>query len=508
MNEHGSNLRPLMIYGAILASAVLLGVVLSGEFTYQSMGVIALIFGLLLSPLILRHHTVILLVAWNSFTGLHFLPGQPPLWLLCGGLSLGLVLIERSFFREREFVSVPTVTQSLLVFGAIVLATMVMRGGLGVQWLGSGEMAGGRKYLYVLGGIVAYFALSLKRIPAQQASLYIALFWLGGLLAGVGPLSSWLGPPFDQLQYFFHPTEGVAISATGFRVKALAYVGMGIVAWLLSVYGFGGVFHQRHLWRPLLLLSGLGLGLLSGFRTQLVLFAVILGGMFVLEGWHRTRWLWGWLITGMVALAVLIPLTPRLPAPIQRTLSFLPLPVDAAVRFEAQGTMDWRYELYGVLMQDVPTYFWLGKGLAISSRDMEWAETISRFHGKPWDYAYLTGEHHNGFLSVIISFGVWGLLAFLVFIALGLRVLVQNFRYGEPGLRAANAVLLLFYAGWVLLFFTHFGTLYWTFRDFAGALAMGVALNGGMARAPETEESPARELAAGARRTTFGPYSR
>jgi len=508
MNEHSSALRPVMIYGAILASAVLIGLTLTAEMDYKSLGFLAIIFALLASPLLLRYHLLLLFGFWQSGTGLNFLPGMPPMWLVCGAFSLVLVCLERSFFRDREFVNVPAATRALLAFGVVVVITMLARGGIGIQWLGSGELAGGRKYLFILGAIVAYFALSLKGIPAERANLFVGLYFLGGVLAFIGPLAGWLGPPFERLQYFFHPAEGIITGEGTFRVKGLAPVGMGLVGWLLSRYGFGGVFHQGQIWRTGLLFLGLALGLLSGYRTQMVLYAVTLSGLFWLEGWHRTRWLWGWLILAMVMLAVIVPLTPHLPTPIQRTLAFLPLPVDPVVRYDAQGTMDWRYELFASLANDVPRYFWRGKGMAISARDMEWAETLTRFGGHSWDYAYITGEHHNGFFSVIIAFGIWGLVAFVAFIAIGWRVLLQNYRFGEPRLRSVNAFLLLYYSGWVVLFFSFFGTLYWSFRDFAGILALGVALNGGLARAPEPAEAETRELPARTMRPRFHAHLR
>lgn len=490
MNDSTSALRPVMIYAAILATAVLLGVSLASGLDYHSLGFLMAVLGLLASPLLLRYHMLLLFGLWQSNTGLHFLPGMPPMWLVCSFVSLALIGAERAFYRDREFLNVPAATRTLLAFGLVVLVTMVVRGGIGIQWMGSGELAGGRKYLYIMGAIAAYFALSVRPIPPERASFFVSLFFLGGLLAFIGPLAVWLGPPFDMLQYLFHPAEGILTGEGTFRVKGLAPVGMGIVAWLLSRYGFGGVFHQGQWWRAVLLLLGLGLGLMSGFRTQMVLYAVTLTGLFFMEGWHRTRWLWGWLIVGMVILAVAVPLTPRLPTPIQRTLAFLPLPVDPVVRYDAQGTMDWRYELFAAFASDVPTYFWMGKGLAISARDMEWAETLTRFGGRSWDYAYITGEHHNGFFSVILSFGIWGLLTFLGFIGVGVRILWQNYRYGEARLQSVNAFLFLYYCGWVVLFFTFFGTLYWTFRDFTGILALGVALNGGMARAPDASLPP------------------
>jgi hypothetical protein len=487
MKQDSSALRPLLIYGAILASAVLLGITLTSRFDYQSLAFLAGIFGLLVSPLLLRWHLFIMFGIWNSAMGLYFLPGQPPLWLLWALVSLTLVWIERSFFRDREFVNVTLLTRALGLFAAVVIVTMIARGGIGIRWIGSGELAGGRKYLYILGAMLGYFAMSLKPVPAERANLFIGLYFLGGLVAFIGPLSVWLGPPFDRLQYVFHPSEGVLASDGMFRVKGLSTVGMGIVGWLLSRYGFGGVFHQRRLWRPLLLVGGMGIGLLSGYRTLLVMFAVTLGGLFFLEGWHRTRWLWAWIMAGLVCLAVAVPITPHLPPPIQRAIAFLPLPVDPSVRFDAEGTIEWRYGLYDALADDVPRYFWLGKGMTINTLDMDWAETLSRFGGKQWDYSYITGEHHNGFFSVIIAFGVWGLLAFAGFIGVGFWVLLQNYRFGEERLRSVNGFLLLNYIGWVLLFFSYWGTLYWSMRDFAGILGLAVALNGGMALAPDRD---------------------
>ena len=506
MNEENSALRPVLIYGAILASAVMLGIALAGRFDYQAMGTIALIVGLLVSPLILRWHLMLLYLVWNSSSGLHFLPGMPPLWLVCAGLSLSLVLIERSFFRDREFLTVPLLTRWLLVLTVVVLITMLARGGLAIQWVGAGEMAGGRKYLYILGAVAGYFAFSLKPVPPEQASLLIGLYFLGGLAGFIGPLAVWLGPPFDLLQYVFHPNEGVLVSQGGFRVKGLSTVGMAIVGWLLARYGFGGVFHQPQIWRSLLLVLGLGIGLLSGFRTLLVQFAVILVGMFFMEGWHRTRWLWAWIMALMVGVAIMVPLTPHLPTPIQRTLAALPLPVDPAVRYDAEGTMEWRYGLFDSLRSELPKYIWLGKGMAISARDMDWAETLSRFSGNSWDYSLITGEHHNGFFSVTIAFGVWGLLAFLLFIGTGLWVLWQNYRYGEERLKTTNAVLLLNYFAWIVLFFSYFGTLYWSLRDFTGILGVSVALNAGMATAPQPEE-PAGTPFRQAQSAGFFPFS-
>jgi len=41
-----------------------------------------------------------------------------------------------------------------------------------------GEVAGGKRYFYLLLAIIGYFALTAQRIPRERANLYVALFFL------------------------------------------------------------------------------------------------------------------------------------------------------------------------------------------------------------------------------------------------------------------------------------------------------------------------------------------
>lgn len=481
------------VYGVSLLLATYIGYTLAVAQGFQSAVVITGVMALLVAPLMLRGHQAVLLFCWNSTMGLHLLPGRLPAWLVVGAITLVILFLQRGLNRSMEFNRTPVISTPIFVFTAVVVVTMFARGGLGVQWVGSGELAGGRKYLYILAAVAGYFAISLQRIPPEKAVSYSSLYFLGGITGFVGPLGVFLGGPFEYLMMFFSPVEGIMLYDDSFRVKGMSFVGNAIFGVMLVRYGFGGIFHSRHLWRPLVLVLGMAIGLISGYRNLLVLYGGTLTLMFILEGWHRSKWVIAWMLGSALAFGGLYTAAPHLPTPVQRALVVIPLmPVQSAVRMDASGTIEWRQGLWEALLQDVPKYLMLGKGLAISARDMDWAETMARFGGKSWDYAYITGEHHNGFLSVILSFGLWGLLAFLWLIGAGLWMLWRNWRYGRRDLVNINAVLLSIYICWILLFFSYWGTLYWLLRDFTGLLGLSVALNYGVAGphgAPPVEET-------------------
>lgn len=479
-----------MVLAAVLGSALAFGAEL------DTIVLVASLAAVLLSPMVLRWHRAMLFVSWNSTLGAFFLLGQSPLWISLAAMSMAFSFCEWAMLREKRFLPVPAITWPLVAFAVVVVVTMFWTGGLGIQWMGSGALSGGRKYVYVLAACLGFFSLTAVAVPVEKAPLYYGLFFLGGLTGFIGPLAAWLGGPIASLQYIFSPIEGVAASDGMFRVKGFSYTGGAIFAWLLARYGLDGVFHTGRIWRVGLMGVGVLLGLLSGYRVTMVTFAVTLGILFVLEKHYRTPRIIGWAFVCLLSLGLLIPMVRYLPTPVQRSLTFLPVQVDPAVRFDAESTVQWREGLWEALLEDVPQYFWVGKGLAVSTVDMEWAETIGRFGGDQWYLSYLTGEHHNGFLSVMISFGLWGILTFFWLIGAGLWVLARNYRYGNDGLRKVNAFILASYLATMLVFFTVSGTLYWMMKDIVGLMALGVALNGGMAAPPSKEDDLPQEQTA------------
>jgi hypothetical protein len=94
----------------------------------------------------------------------------------------------------------------------------------------------------------------------------------------------------------------------------------------------------------------------------------------------------------------------------------------------------------------------------------------------------LAGDYHSGPLSVILPFGIWGVIAFVWFLFAATRVLHANYRYGDPSLRMINTFLLAIFVARVILFFLIVGALNSDMLVFCGWLGLSVSLNGGVCR--------------------------
>jgi len=126
-----------------------------------------------------------------------------------------------------------------------------------------------------------------------------------------------------------------------------------------------------------------------------------------------------------------------------------------------------------------PQYLLHGKGFGFDPSDLYLAsESQRRFQSEFVAGTIVVGDYHNGPLSILIPFGIYGMIAFLWILIAGLRVLHRNYRSGSPDYRNVNALILAAFAARALFFFVGFGGLYADMAFFAGLLGMSVALNG------------------------------
>ena len=315
--------------------ATVLGLIVAAGSGYDSLAFLLVVGGLLLSPLILKGHQAMLFLCWNATLDLNFISSGLPMWVVLSLFSLALSILGLATRRYERLLSISVFTWPVAVFAGVVVVTMMATGGPGLQSMGSGAISGGGKYAWVLGACLGYFAMTVVPVPPEKARFYYGLFFLGGLTGFVGPLALWVGGPVSYLQYLFSPWNGVMIYGGTFRIQGMMFVGQAIVGWMLARYGFTGVFHSGRPGRIVLLLGGMALGCLSGMRHMLGFYLMTTMIVFFLEGLHRTQKLWGWLFGGAAGLGLLVLLTPYLPTPVQRSMAFLPLPIDATVRADS-----------------------------------------------------------------------------------------------------------------------------------------------------------------------------
>ena len=198
-------LRSLIIYAVCVVLAIWLGYLLAGPLSYSSLAIYGFLAAVLTFPLLLRWHYPLLLLSWNMTAFVFFLPGHPSLCLTMIALSLGLSVFQRTLSKKSQFIHVPQLVLPLLCLVVVAVITAKLTG-LGLRTFGS-DVYGGKKYVYLLGAILGYFALSARRIPPGRKNLYIALFFLGGISAFIGDLLLFLPHSLYFIYWFFQPNE-------------------------------------------------------------------------------------------------------------------------------------------------------------------------------------------------------------------------------------------------------------------------------------------------------------
>ena len=484
-------LRTIVVFAICLPVAIFLGYIIAGPFDYTFVGVVGTVVLILIAPLLLRYHFALMVLGWNCTMIVFFLPGTPGVWLPLMAVSLTLSVVRRTIDSRYRFISVPSMTWPLLALAVVVLVTAEMTGGIGLRSFG-GAVYGGKRYIFLLGGILGYFALTAQRIPREQAGLYIALFLLGGVTAVIGDTLYFQSRALEFIYWFFPPTMSLlgggsdTIGGGATRFMGIGIACQWIAYFMMAKLGIRGIFTPHRPWRFALFALLAVMSLLGGFRSFLITFILVFCIQFYLEGAHRTRLLpvllGGLLLVGIVSL----PFSQRFPLSIQRSLAFLPVQIDASVRAEAENSLEWRIKIWQAVLPQVPQYLLLGKGLAMTHEELDYSleqqSGSMRAASSDQEGLALSGDYHSGPLSVIIPFGIWGTVIFLWLLGAAGRVIYRNWRYGDPELRIINTFLLALFVAKVLVFFFIFGGFAGDVQMFAGYVGLSISLNGGVAK--------------------------
>ena len=475
--------RSQLIYGLCLPLAVLVGYCLADPMESGSLAVVLLVIAVLSVPILMHWHYPLLILSWNAALNPFFLPGRPYLWMILAVISLFFSLVDRSVDPARRFVRVPSLTFSLLFILAVVLITGAFRGGYGLRTFGSARI-GGRGYFYITAAVIGYFALSSRRIPPHRAGLYAGLFFLPALTYLVPNLAFLAGPKLNFLFYLVPPEFADEQAAGDYsvagdvitRIWGLSPTAFSLFIWLLARYGIRGLVVFSKPWRLLLFLLSVAGCMLSGFRSVLLLFMLVFGVQFCLEKLYRT-WLLP-ILAGitLVAALIILPNAEKLPPVVQRTLSFLPIKVGFEARSSADSSLEWRLQMWSLLLPEIPKYLLCGKGYSIAPADLDATEQGA--FGSALQTQMLAGNYHNGPLSTIIPFGLGGIIGFGWFLIAAFRFLYRNYRIGDPALLGINTLLLTYFIAKVLFFMVLFGSFYNDLAVFVGITGLSAGLNG------------------------------
>lgn len=498
--------KSLFLFIFCLPLAVVLGVLLATPLDSTTMMVVGSSLLLLLVPFFLTGHHTMLILSWNALVNAFFLPGKPYLWMLMTAISLFFIVLTSTLNRNKiKLIMVPSVAWPLIIFALVTFITAQLTGGVGLNSIGS-EVFGGKRYIYQWAAIAGFFAISSLPIDPSKRQFLAAGFYISSITAAVSNLAFMLGENF-YFVFLLFPVEWAitqvaseSLVGGGFsRIGGLSPASLAVISFFLVRYGIRGTFDLRKPWRAILFTGAVAAGLFSGFRVSLVLTVMLFLAQFIVEGLYRTRYLAIGVVTTVLVAVIVLPMADRLPVSVQRCLTIFPIELDAVAVENARTSTDWRLEMWRAVIPDIPRYFWLGKGYALDPKDLYFAQShISRRVDAGYESSMVAGDYHNGPLTLIIPFGIWGVLAFLAFIIASFRVLWRNLKYGDPEILNINRFNLVAFSVYFIFFLVIFGAFYLDLARFIGIVALSIAMNRGVASpataaAAVTEPEPEAE---------------
>ena len=488
MTNASAVFRSLIVYGLCLPLAACLGYLLANPLDMTTMAVIGVVLLLLLAPLLLRWHHAWLIFTWNMTAVLFFLPGRPGVWMAMAAISLSIGIFQYALNRDLKFLYVPSVAVPLIFLTVVVLATAYLTGGIGLKAFGS-AVYGGKNYVGIVAAVIAFFALTSRQIAPNHAIFYVSLFFLGTIVGVIGEFAWILPSQFNFLYLIFPVMDMDALTQQGTsvymsteaitRITGLCYPALGIFYAMLARYGIRGIFMGSKPWRFIVMVVMIGIGSLSGFRSIMIMFAMVFVVLFFMERLHRTPLLPIFAVAGLLAGALMVPFANRLPFTIQRSLAFLPIDIDPTARISAEVSSGWRVQMWKDVLPEIPKHLLLGKGYGFSGREQEMLFITGDSSAA---VATMAGDYHNGPLSVIIPFGLFGAFGFCWFLWGGFHVVYHNYKFGDPAYRQANTFLFAYYFAKMIFFFVIFGALVADLLTFAGLVGLSISLNGGVAK--------------------------
>jgi hypothetical protein len=419
-----SKIKAVLIVAVAIFAALYLGV---SAATAQLETVLWVLGGLGFATCLLLGRRIWLLIPFLGALGLSLrLPGQPSSLLLAQVLVLGfstlLLMMRKLPFRLRF-----TELEFWCVVLAIFVAQAYLRNPVGVSLFGGSTVGGKAYFLFAITFVTAVLLAGLK-VPPGELKAALRLSILGGLLnfaigvvaRFVPTVGYWTGAQYASAETDYTNFEHQVDSRQATREGTLVTLAHNLSLWISAFKPpLKACFHP--LWGPLVLLS-LAAATLSGFRN-----AVAAVGMTYLIGLcYRgggiqvmASALLG--VVGLVTLALMNLVMP-LPPNTQRALSFLPGTWEERYVSDAEGSSEWRFEIWReVLFTDRwISNKWLGDGLGFSARELQYQMSshssgvgVSGFDAQR-EGILASGDYHSGPVSTVRVVGYVGLIFFLI----------------------------------------------------------------------------------------------
>jgi hypothetical protein len=347
-------------------------------------------------------------------------------------LACGLfipAIIFKSKMRKPPFESIDL----WLWINLIYIATTFFRNPVGVAAIGGGERVGGKPYVDVILGLMAYLMLSRFRISPKFASalpLYLVLVsaftaFAGGVAMLVPSVGFVLGKFYSGFLSSGYLVSGEAVQAVvgETRLGFLTGLGSSLILFCISSVNPIQLIRIYNIKFLIFYCSGYILILLGGFRNGIV--AAVLqsaAAIFIRDRFVGiVKFLF---LTFCIALGgILLSYSSlNLPYTFQRALCFLPGNWDETAKSDARTTSEWRIEMWKIALTSdkyINSKF-LGDGFGFLRLDFErgldimFGRVKSGANDLEQEQFLLNGDFHSGPVSSIRFVGYVGLALFMI----------------------------------------------------------------------------------------------
>lgn len=354
---------------------------------------------------------------------LTFVPGYPSPWYAITP-AVTMMLFARFMMRRKNFSYRFCWLDGLIILHLLALVQAYIRNPTGMAIFGSTGMIGGRPYMDYSMAMFGYLILATVKTEmpvVKRVILFMMIFSLcdeavKSATGFSGGLSRVVGSFYSNVDYSSNEAGAnytYDISTTRFTSLA----GLGVVISQV-LFSFNRPLECLLPWRPLRLLTllfSLAVTLLSGFRSIL-----IKTGCYFVIGTLTRRKPMDFAMAGAAVcamFAVMLMVGPKnLPGAAQRTLSFLPIDVDENIRASAEGSSEWRHEMWRLVLTS-DRYIHnklLGDGFGFTAAEQEAQQQDSmglrKYSGDSIDAFIAKGSYHGWHVEAIRFTGVLGLV--------------------------------------------------------------------------------------------------
>ena len=414
----------------LLLSLVIGSAVGSSDMRFVA-GIIAVIPAAVIFVKLKTNIWVLLPISWYLTGRLPWLPVPFTVRDLC---FMAVIFAFTLFFATRAFPwKRKTSTLDYLIYiNLAYLAIVFARNPVGF-WAMQSSMVGGRPYFEIGLAFGAFMILSRVQITDFIAKSFPLFFvipaWCVGMLDVIGRLIPQTGYVLNSI----YSGVGTGGATAAFQAEAelgttrmagLQNAGISSVLALCAKYNPITLISPLYPQRVMMLTIAFGAIFLSGFRSALLFAFFVFLISSILRG--RLKDLWIAAGVGMLALVLLISMQGsvlQLPLTMQRALSWLPGDWNQEAAMDAEGSTQWRVEMWGWAWNDnriLRDRVW-GQGFGLSIDDMNLIASsltaggggASLLGGSDRENFMITGSFHNGPLSTIKYVGIVGLVIYL-----------------------------------------------------------------------------------------------